>query len=249
VVIVAISSRGPRVTVNLLVTPVELERAELIVDGDAYRHLFRAARTATGDPVRVVDGCGRARQGEVVSIDRRRAVVRLGAAAAALEPRLALELLVAAPRPSRASWLVEKGTELGVRAFRFLECERSERRLDDADLDRLRRVARAAVEQCGRSLLPEITGAHELAAALGAHGGTHALLLHPEATVRIGDLDPTARAPSAVVVGPEGGLTAAEIELAIRLGATPVRLVAPTLRVETAALAASAWALISADPL
>jgi 16S rRNA (uracil1498-N3)-methyltransferase len=65
----------------------------------------------------------------------------------------------------------------------------------------------------------------------------------------VGDLDWAAGAPSALVVGPEGGLTAAEIELAIRLGATPVRLVAPTLRVETAALAASAWALISADTL
>ena len=45
----------------------------------------------------------------------------------------------------------------------------------------------------------------------------------------VGDLDPTARSPSAVVVGPEGGLTAAEIELAIRLGATPVRLAAADL--------------------
>ena len=170
-------------SVNLLVEPAELDGSELVVDGEAYHHLFHAARVAAGAAVRVVDGRGRARDGEVATVERRRAVVVLGAAAPSREPRLRLELLTAAPRPSRASWLVEKGTELGVRAFRFLDCERSARPLDSAALDRLRRVARAAVEQCGRSWLPELTASHRLDEALGGDFAA-TIVLDPEAAGR-----------------------------------------------------------------
>src|SRR6185503_18322696 len=94
----------------------------------------------------------------------------------------------AAPRPSRASWLVEKGTELGVRAFRFLDCERSARPLDSAALDRLGRVARAAVEQCGRSWLPEVTGGHRLETVLARHPHAAVFLLDPQAAAAAGEL-------------------------------------------------------------
>ena len=193
---------------NLLVTPFDLDSSELVVDGEAYHHLFRAARHATGDAVRVVDGRGRARNGVVAAIDRRRAVVTLGAAAPSREPRLRLELLVAAPRPSRASWLVEKGTELGVRAFRFLDCERSARPLDSAALDRLRRVARAAVEQCGRAWLPELTASHRLEEALGGGDFDAAIVLDPEAGSGPGEPRRDGIASLALVVGPEGGFSA-----------------------------------------
>ena len=231
---------------TLLVTPAELDSAELEISGEAYHHLFHAARAAVGDAVRMVDGRGRARCGEIVRVERRCAAVRLGAAAPSLEPVLWLELLVAAPRPSRASWLVEKGTELGVRAFRFLDCERSARPLDSAALDRLGRVARAAVEQCGRSWLPEVTGGHRLETVLARHPHAAVFLLDPQAAAAAGELGWGA-ARSLVVVGPEGGFTAGEHELAVRLGARPIRLLASVLRVETAALAAAAWALLQAE--
>jgi 16S rRNA (uracil1498-N3)-methyltransferase len=242
------------VSVNLLVTPAELDSSELVVDGEAYRHLFRAARVATGDAVRVVDGRGRARDGEVAAVDRRRAVVTLGAAAPSREPRLRLELLSAVPRPSRASWLIEKGTELGVRAFRFLDCERSARPLDSAALDRLRRIARAAVEQCGRSWVPELTASHRLEEALGSGDFDASVVLDPDAAGgAAGSAGEPARdriASLAVVVGPEGGFTPAELDQARRAGARPLRLVPSVLRIETAALAAAAWALIQweSDP-
>jgi 16S rRNA (uracil1498-N3)-methyltransferase len=243
VVVVALAG-GRLVSVNLMVAPAELDRAELVVEGEAYHHLFHAARAAVGDPLRLVDGLGRAREGEVTRVDRRRAVVRLGAEAPALEPRLRLELLVAPPRPSRASWLVEKGTELGVSAFRFLECERSARPLDRQALDRLRRVARAAVEQCGRSRLPEVTGGHRLEPALAPGGHDVVFVLDPGAPVALGEQAAGFTGSALVVVGPEGGFTPGELELAARLGATPMRLVESVLRLETAALAAAAWALL-----
>lgn len=233
-------------SVTLLVEPADLDGSELVVDGEAYHHLFHAARVAAGAAVRVVDGRGRARHGEVATVERRRAVVVLGTAAPSREPRLRLELLTAAPRPSRASWLVEKGTELGVRAFRFLDCERSARPLDSAALDRLRRVARAAVEQCGRSWLPELTASHRLDEALGGDFAA-TIVLDPDAPVGAGEVERGAIASLALVVGPEGGFTPAELDCVRRSGARALRLVPSLLRVETAALAAAAWALVQSE--
>ena len=233
-------------TVTLLVGPADLDARELVVEGDAYQHLFRAARAATGDLLRVVDGRGRAREGTVAAVERRRATVTLGAEAPPCEPRLELELLVAAPRPSRASWLVEKGTELGVRAFRFLDCERSARSLDSADLERLRRVARAAVEQCGRAWLPEVTGLHGITEVLAVHGGGRALVLDPGARTPLAAVT-GADLPSSIVVGPEGGFTPGELDLCVSAGTASARLVPAVLRVETAALAAASCLILSVE--
>ena len=57
--------------------------------------------------------------------------------------------------------MVEKATELGAAAIRFVGGERAPRRYGEGTLERLRRVAAAALEQSGRARLPEISGVHE----------------------------------------------------------------------------------------
>ena len=94
-------------------------------------------------------------------VDRTSATVALGEPAPAHEPALHLELLVPTCRPERASWLIEKATEVGVAGIRFLNMARAPRDIGSGIFDRLRRVAVSAVEQCHRSRLPEITGPHE----------------------------------------------------------------------------------------
>jgi 16S rRNA (uracil1498-N3)-methyltransferase len=157
--------------ITLLVLPAELAAGEVEVAGDAYRHLFRARRLAAGERVRVTDGAGRARWGEVARVERARATLVLGGAAPANEPPLRLELLVATLRPERAAWLVEKATELGVAAVRFVHSERAPREPGAGALDRLRRVAAAALEQSHGSLLPELSGAHPWAEVPALGGG------------------------------------------------------------------------------
>ncbi len=223
---------------NLLVTPAELAGEQVVVTGAAYRHAFRARRLTVADRLRVVDGAGGARWAEVAAIDRHHAVVRLLAAAPSHDPARRVELLVAAPRPERAAWLVEKATELGVAAVRFLASERAVRGVDDKALARLGRVAAAALEQCGGARLPDLSGPHaaaELALPAGA-----AYLLDPEAAT---PLPVGSGTPVAVLVGPEGGWTAAEVAAFVARGAAPVRLGERQLRVETAAVVAAALLL------
>lgn len=225
---------------TLLLTPETLDGATATVEGEAYRHLFRAARVRVGDALRVVDGAGRARSARVERVDRRRAALTLGEPAPSLEPPLAVELFVAAPRPQRAAWLVEKATEVGCRAVRFLATERSPRRFGGEQIERLGRVAAAAVEQCGRARVPAVSGPHEaaeleeLVAALPRR-----LALDPEGAGGWGEA-----ADTALFVGPEGGWTPVERRLLADLGCRRVELGPRILRVETAAVVGAARVLL-----
>ncbi len=217
----------------------------LTVEGDAYRHLFRARRIGVGERLRVVDGEGRARWGEVIQVGRSSALVELAEPAAPNEPRLHLEVLVATLRPERASWLVEKATELGAGAIRFLNTERGPRSFGPGTADRLRRVAIAAVEQCHRARCPEVTGPHPFAgiATLASSAGRR-WLLDPAGET---DAFASPAAPAimeSLLAGPEGGWSPAELETLDAAGWKRISLGPRTLRIETAVLAGAALLLL-----
>jgi len=232
-----------------IVSPIEFDGREIELTGSAFHHLFRVKRLRVGEEMRVVDGEGRARRGVVARVDRARGVVALGSAEPSLEAKIHLELWVAPPKPDRAAWLVEKATELGARAVRFVataRAARDERAFGAAQLLRLHRVATAAVEQCGRSVVPEVSGLHGLDEVFQRVARQGALLLVLDGA---GGSPPPALArleigeALAVLVGPEGGWSDEERqgfqESGIELWALGERV----LRVETAALAACALAL------
>jgi len=228
-----------------LLAPAGITGDELRVEGEAYRHLFRARRLAAGDRIRVVDGQGRARWAEVARIDRSTAVLALGEPAPANEPAVRLDLLVPTLRPERASWMVEKVTELGVRAIRFLHTERAPRHFGAGTLDRLRRVAAAALEQSHGACLPEITGPHEwrdLAALTGGAGARW--VLDPEAEAGGWASDRSDRSVRFLLIGPEGGWSPREQAELRASGWQAVGLGPRVLRTETAAVVGGAAVLL-----
>jgi len=227
------------VTATTLVVPPEALAAETWrIEGEAHHHLFRVKRLATGDPLRLTDGAGHARFAEVVTISKREALARLGGEAPGNESPLAVELFVAPPKPERAAWLVEKATEIGVAAVRFLPAERGARELGAAKIARLRRVAVAAVEQCGRAVVPAIGVAAPLPVLIEG-------LLAEGVAVRalLSGADPLGPAPGAgrvaLLLGPEGGWSPAERALFDRMEVPRGSLGERILRVETAALVAA----------
>lgn len=265
--------------ITVLVEPRLLGAAEagegaLRIEGDAHHHLFRARRVAPGEILRLVDGAGTARWGEVVEVGRAGALVRVGGPAPANEPLRRVELLVPTLRPERAAWLVEKATELGAAAVVFHNSERAPRAFGGGTLARLRRVAAAAVEQCHRARLPEVAGPLPLGAATRAPAGgpAHGALAVPAdnappgaaaagATVGRWLLDPAAPtlgfppiaagpAPRTdrLLIGPEGGWAPAERAALAAAGWHPVSLGERILRIETAALAGAALLLLPPPP-
>lgn len=232
--------------ITLLVSPQELDTSPIEVSGDSYRHLFRARRLEVAARVRVVDGEGRARWTTVERVDRSAAKLVLTGEAPGNEPELELVLVVAAPRSQRAAWLVEKTTEIGATSIHFVNSERSPRSYGETTLERLRRVAAAAVEQCHRARVPEIAGVQpfsELPELLAGCAERRFLDLEGPAGIAAG----TGRV--ALVVGPEGGWTDEERESLVALDCRPWGLGARTLRVETAAVAASSLLLLARTPM
>jgi 16S rRNA (uracil1498-N3)-methyltransferase len=237
--------------INLLVSPAALASDdEVEVEGAAYRHLFRVRRLRCGDRVRLVDGEGRARFSVVAEVGRTRAALCLAEPAPSGEPDVHLTVAAGALRPERASWLVEKTTEVGVSSILWYHSERSRRTYGSGTLDRLERVARAAVQQCGRSRIPAIEGMVEWSGVLERVAGCDALLLDPPADASGGGGSVLARRASRLllVVGPEGGFTTEERSELGRRGARAWSLGPRTLRVESAAVVGSALLLLSGSP-
>jgi 16S rRNA (uracil1498-N3)-methyltransferase len=227
---------------TLVVEPAELDGAELELELDRFHHLFRVRRLRRGDALRLTDGAGRARQGQVARVGRRSATIRLGAPAASNESGPEVELVVAAPRPQRAGWLVEKATEIGVRAVRFVRSERTPRAYGAATLQRFERLAVAAVEQCERAWVPVVSGVHsweEIGPLMASC--SKRWLLDPGAAASAGPAGEGTRL--AIAVGPEGGWTPREHRILTGMGCRPVDLGPRVLRVETAALVALAIAV------
>ncbi|MFQ5525599.1 MAG: RsmE family RNA methyltransferase [Thermoanaerobaculia bacterium] len=228
---------------TVFVAPEDWESERLELEGAVFHHLFRVARLAAGDTLRVADGAGRARTGRIESVGRASASIVLGEPAATNEPAVEITLLVVGPKKPRAEWLVEKTTELGVHAVRFLRSERGPRSYGDGAFKRLRRVARSAAEQCGRSRLPEVTGMHhwdEIAALV--HDSENRLVLDRSGASLSSRLSSSRLA---VLVGPEGGFSPAELDALAAQGFSTAAIGDTTLRVETACVVAVAGCVLA----
>jgi len=229
--------------ITMVVSPGDLKEAEVVVEGASYRHLFRARRLANGDTVRLVDGLGTARFSRAVEISRTAARLELGNSAPANEPQKRVELLAPIPKATRLAWMVEKATEVGVGAIRLIQTARAPRTIGASSLDRLRRVATAAVEQSHRSVVPAITGVHpwtEIQTLL--ESASERWVMQPGAESVPA---PSPSAPSCLLLGPEGGWTKGEWNELLDRECRPLGLGTTVLRLETAAIVGCAGLLIS----
>ena len=135
-------------------------------------------------------------------------------------------------------WAIQKATELGATEMTPVVSERCEVRLKDERADKRlvhwRQIAISACEQCGRSIIPIIHPPTPLHEWLTIEAELK-LVLHPEAEPLSAHQPPTTLG---FLIGPEGGLTDAEIEQARLSGFRPARLGPRVLRTETAPVVA-----------
>ena len=206
---------------------------------EAQQHyLTRVMRLAQGDRVVLFNG----RNGEWRA--------RLDAGTASPEAELRAQtrepdiwLLFTALKKERLRFLVEKASELGVAALVPVLTEFAGG--PDVRPDKVIEWAREAAEQCGRLSVPVCDEPRPLAAVLAGWDEGRCLILADEAGAGQPAVDVFRRgahAPAALLVGPEGGLSARERE---RVSAVPVSVsigLGPRiLRSETAALVALAY--------
>ncbi len=209
----------------------------------AAHHATRVLRLAIGDALTLFTGAGGEYAATLVAADRRAATVRIdGFDPVERESALAVTLAQGVAANDAMDYAIRKAVELGVAAIQPLVMERSAPLPsgDRADkrLAHWRQVVVAACEQCGRNRVPDVAPARSIGEWLAAWSGP-GFLLTPDGMTSLSAIGAPA-APPALLVGPEGGCTAREIDAATACGFTRLRLGPRILRTETAGVAALA---------
>lgn len=225
-----------RLLLDQLVDP----STEIEVTGEEHHYLSRVRRHRPGDRVELRDGGGHGYIAILLSVDTKRASLRVEEPLEAASPVYPVRLLVAVPKRNLLDDVVRKASEIGVEALTPVITDRSVVKPDPEKVARWRRIAEEALRQCGRPNALKVDDIQPLVEALGKSTGQGSrFILHPGDT-ELHPSPPVSPAPPlTVAVGPEGGFTGEEMERAAALGYRPVRLPMPILRVETAAIAAS----------
>ncbi len=205
------------------------------VTGEEAVHAARVKRVEVGDRVELLDGKGSVGAAKVVTIDKPgglwRVVVEVESVAKMEPPRPRVEVFSAAPKGSHLSEMIDGLSQVGAAKWSLLETERGVSEPGASKLDRLMRVATEASKQSGRAWHMEIGGGVSFEAALQS----------PEVVIADGSGEwYSARGESVrLLIGPEGGWTAGELERARGAGARVCRFGVHTMRIEVAAVVAA----------
>lgn len=234
---------------RFFVSPEQIGEEEAVIEGSIARQIGRVLRLTVGDAITLLDGVGGVYDAKITSITADRVKARiLSRKANTNEPRVRLVLASCIPKSDRMELIVQKCTELGISEMILVQSERTITRLDASNLekklDRWRKIAREAAEQCGRSKPPTLSGVvgfAELVKMIPEYPLT-IVAWEEESGLALRDaLREHGDAESVLVlIGPEGGLTEREVEAAKSAGAVSVSLGQRLLRTDTAAIATCA---------
>jgi 16S rRNA (uracil1498-N3)-methyltransferase len=233
------------VTPPLFLVPELGDGDVLVLTGSEAHHAATVKRLAMGELALLSDGRGGLAEARVSQLSPVRVVFQVLSRRLAEQPEPRLVVVQALPKGERAELAVELLTELGVdeivpwSAARSIGQWKGERA--GKGLEKWRRAALAAAKQSRRPRIPvvsELAGSDQVARRIAA--ARLALLLHEDAGEPLAGVDVPADGELLLVVGPEGGLSPAELTQFGESGARPVRLGAEVLRTSTAGAAALA---------
>jgi len=209
---------------------------------DDARKIATVLRGRTGERVHVVDSAGAAFAASIdVAGTAVQALLDERLERGSREASLRVTIAQAIPKGQKMDLIVEKATELGVAAIVPLRSERVVgERTGDAKRERWERLAKTAAQQCGRTTVPRIAPIAEWPELIARFGEFDRIYL-PWELADVRPLRDTFDADASssdvlVIIGPEGGFSAAEVERAAAAGAQPISLGTRILRTETVAL-------------
>jgi 16S rRNA (uracil1498-N3)-methyltransferase len=235
---------------SFYVPPEKIRDNRILIEGQEFRHAVQVMRLREGDRVRIIDGTGREYGARIESITGRTAFALIEEACTnTSESSFSLTLYQSMIKIPRFEFILEKATELGVTGIVPLLTSRSSVKCEhpgDERTKRWKKILQSAACQCGRVIIPELSSPSPFAHALACRKGDLAILCCPEAsgsslkalaqeTGNIKGID--------LFLGPEGGFSDHELNLARSQGIHVLSLGARILRSETAAVVSIALVL------
>jgi 16S rRNA (uracil1498-N3)-methyltransferase len=234
---------------RLFIAPEQIDGHTARITGSDHMHLAKVLRARTGQAIVLLDGQGNAFRATLTNIERRESTARIEEdIVPPSEPVVFITVGQALGKSDKFEQVVQHGTESGASAFVPIRAERCVVEIPDDRLPervgRWRTIAKSASEQSFRSRIPTVGPPVKFEACIRAalETRTRLLLLHtevPAIPLWVALTRGETRVEQALIlVGPEGGWSSKEIELAAELGCELISLGPRILRTETAALVA-----------
>ncbi|MBI3798752.1 MAG: 16S rRNA (uracil(1498)-N(3))-methyltransferase [Deltaproteobacteria bacterium] len=232
---------------RFFIPAAQIKQSHAALTGAEFHHLSHVLRLTVGDSLTLCDEHGRDHHGTILSLSATKAEIFLTASSLPEAPVFFLTLAQGVLKGQKMDLVIEKATEIGVqRIVPFFSVftvaqlpadRRSER------VSRWQRLAQSAAKQSGNPV-PQITTPQAFADLLATipDGVGKVLLYEKEQTLTLKAFAQTYPSFSSlcVIVGPEGGFAAGEVEQAQTAGFQIVGLGTRTLRAETASIVAVA---------
>ena len=227
----------------------QLYNEEMYIEGVDARHISKVLRMQPGDKLQIVSDDGVSAMAEITAIASERVSVRcLEKLAESHEPRVRLVLAQGLAKGEKMDFIIQKAVEMGAYSVIPVAMEHSVVRLDGAKaakkVERWQKIAESAAKQSKRDIIPQVQQVQSMAEML-ASGDYENKIIAYECEDRL-SLKAALKAAEAaggikellLIIGPEGGISEGELELARQAGAVPVSLGRRILRAETAGLVA-----------
>lgn len=220
-----------------------------LVTGEPAWRITQVLRLKEGDNICLLDNLGSEYDAHITSLLKNAVNTRiLKKKECSGEPSVQLTLAVCLPKGDKLDLIVQKCSELGISNIKVVLSERCVARPDGGKItgriNRWRKIAAEAAEQSRRGRIPEVEYVEDfssLADAIKQHSISLVAWEEENRTTIKEVLKANHEVKSLMlIIGPEGGLTQQEVDIAVEAGAKPVTLGRRTLRCETAAIAACA---------
>jgi 16S rRNA (uracil1498-N3)-methyltransferase len=230
--------------VSRLYVPMHLaESGSVVLDDDSGHYVRTVLRLKKDDGIVLFNGKGGEYFGVLAEVTKKSVVVRVNSwQGRDLESPLHVTLGLGISRGDRMDLSIQKAVELGVTVITPIMTERCVVQLRGEKkpqrLQHWQKIIQHAAEQSGRAVVPALCGLAALQDWVGGQSGLK-IFLDPYAEKTLAQLEPVDMKVT-LLVGPEGGFSDQEREIAFVAGFIPVRLGRRILRTETASIAALA---------
>ena len=235
---------------RFFVTPENITGSTAVLTGPEARHISSVLRLTVGTTIILFDGSGSYYEAVLTRTSSSRAEARIVSITPHIETEMesstALHLAIGVPKGKKMDMIIQKTTELGIAGFHpFRSRYSAERSSSESRLSRWQKIALEACKQCNRPKPPDLHPLVSYNDFLDEFGpADHDLKLvfweDKEGQKSLHEIiTPLGKINSVmIIIGPEGGFSAEEVNVAVNAGYEPVTLGSRILRVETAAIAA-----------
>jgi 16S rRNA (uracil1498-N3)-methyltransferase len=230
---------------RFFVSAESMQESHVEITGDTFHHLRNVLRVKPGQTLTLMDGRGNCCNVELVAAHRQYATGKIINRWQEKNQALPITLIQSLPKGDKFDLILQKGTEMGVSCFQPITTEHSiPKQLTASRLSkreqRWRRIVNEAARQSRRSFLPEVAPLLSLKDIIHESGNNLKLVLWEAGASPLVKVLPDKRPEGvSLLIGPEGGFSAQEIDTAVAAGFHAVHLGPRILRTETAGLAAT----------